>query len=364
MYRLLAPILILAALLVAPTASAVAAALPAPPGMPPKGKVLLGVGGHELTPTTFDRMTGAKHDIHLVSVNWNESREGGWAWALDSKVRDARKGGYRLMIHIAPNTNAGTEGRSPGAVARGLADRYLISFGQYVNATGEYVYVRPPAEMNGHWSLWAAYNRNGSKRNADHSTTNYRRAFIRMALISRGGEVAKINASLRRNGMPPLNTSATNLTSSGKISTVFNPQARGAPDVRGNQPWDYYPGKYVVDYVANDLYVQRGKAAWAAHDALYKKYAPTHPFMVAEYAPWGYDDPAFVKRMFQWVAARPRTVALMYFNGTGKNTFFLSKKPRSLAMYKSHAKAARYSCPGITATWHLCTAEPAQTVTD
>ena len=312
-----------------------------------------------MNPTGFGRLTGVPHDIHLVSVNWNETREGGWPWALDNQFRNARSGGYRLMIHLAPNTNSGAEGRSPGGVARGLSDRYLIAFGAYVNESNQYVYVRPPAEMNGHWSSWAAYNKNGSRRNADHSTTNYRKAFIRMALIVKGGDVATINASLRRNGMPALKTSATTLRRSGRVATVFNPQARGAPDVRGNQPWDYYPGKYVVDYVANDLYVQGGRAAWAAHDALYARYAKVHPFIVAEYAPWGYDDPAFVKRMFQWVAARPRTVALMYFNGTGANTFFLSKKPRSLAAYKAQAKAARFRCPAITGSWNSCAAPPA-----
>ena len=331
-----------------------AAAVVSPPGMPPAGKVMLGVAGSALDPVQFGRVTGAPHEIHLISINWDEQRFGGWHYALDSRFRDAERGGYRLMIHIGPATNAGREGRSPGAVARGASDAYLLDMGRVINERDEYVYVRPPAEMNAHWSVWAAYDRSGGRRNADHSTTNYRRAFIRMALIARGGDVATINARLHANGMPALRTTAAELPASGKVALVWNPQARGAPDVPGNMPAAYYPGRAYVDYVANDLYEQGGRAAWPAHDALYAKYAKVHPFMVAEYAPWGYDGAAYVKRMFGWVAAHPRTVALIYYNGSGGNVFRLGAKPRSLGAYRSAAKAARYRCPALSGSVATC----------
>lgn len=330
-----------------------AAAATAPPGMPPKGKVLLGMGGHATTPAAFDRLTGGIHDIHLITVPWNESRT--WTEALANQLPAARAGGYRLMLHIGPNrVDNGREGRSPGAVARGHADRYFLDMGRVINESGQFVYLRPPAEMNGHWSLWSAFNANGSRRNADHSTLNYRRAFIRIALIGRGGDVAKINLALKRNGMPPLRTSDTTLPRSGKISLVWNPQGRGKPDVRGNQPKDYYPGAYWVDYVANDVYVQRGRAAWNDNQALYDRYRRAHPFMMAEYAPWGYDDPAFMRKMFQWVATHPRTVALIYFNGTNGSTFRLAGKPRSLAAYRQMARQSRYRCPMLDAFRTAC----------
>jgi hypothetical protein len=331
-----------------------AAAVVAPPGMPPTGKVMLGVAGSALDPVQFGRSTGTSHDVHLISLNWNEQREGGWNYALDSRFRDAARGGYRLMVHIGPANNAGREGRSPGAVARGLSDAYLLDLGRVVNARNEYIYIRPPAEMNAHWSVWGAYNKNGTRRNADHSTTSYRKAFIRMALIVRGGPVATINAKLRFHGMPNLRTTAADLPASGKIALVWNPQARGAPDVAGNMPAAYYPGRAYVDYVANDLYDQGGRAAWVAHDALYARYAKVHPFMVAEYAPWGYDGATFVKRMFGWVATHPRTVALIYYNGSGGNIFQLGNKPRSLSTYRAAAKAARYQCPALSATVATC----------
>lgn len=335
--------------ILAPTANAATT----PPGMPPKGRVMLGVGGHALTPRQFDAVAGGRHEIHLITVPWDESRT--WNWALDNSLEAAASGGYRLMLHIGPQRSSdGREGRSPGAVSRGLADRYFLDMSRVINASGQTVYVRPPAEMNGHWSLWSAFNRSGSRRDADHSTRSYRRAFMRIALIARGGDVATINTTLLRNGMPTLKTSATTLPSSGRIATVFNPQAEGSPNVRGNQPQDYYPGRAVVDYVANDLYVQSGRAHWTAHEALYRRYAPVHPFMVAEYAPWGYDDPAFVRRMFSWVATHPRTVALMYFNGTSGKTFRLSVKPRTRAAYRGLVGQARYRCLGLTAFSDAC----------
>jgi hypothetical protein len=346
----LATVAVACAALVVPAATQAA---PAPPGMPPRGKVLLGLGGHGTTPGAFDRLTGARHGIYLITVPWNDSRT--WHQALDQQLDDARRGGYRLMVHVGTaRVDNGREARTPGQVARGGADRYLLDMGRVMNESGQYLYLRPPAEMNGHWNFWAAYNENGSRRNADHSTANYRKAFVRMTLIARGGSVAAINAKLRRYGMPRLATGETELPSSGRIATVFNPQARGKPDIRGNQPWDYYPGAQFVDYVANDLYAQSGRVAWDAHEALYRRYAKQHPFMVAEYAPWGYDDPSFVQKMFSWTARHPRTVALMYFNGTSGTTFRLNVKPRTLAQYRRLARQPRYSCAGFSAFNATC----------
>ncbi|MCW2924491.1 MAG: celH [Thermoleophilia bacterium] len=340
-----------------PTAGAAVAARPV--GMPPAGHVLLGVGGTATTPTAFDRLTGGRHELHLITVPWKEGRT--WRDALHSNLDAATRGGYRLVVHVGPDDPAtGREGRSPGAVSRGAADRYLLDMSRVLNESGQFIYLRPPAEMNAHWSSWAAFNANGSRRNADHSTRSYRRAFIRMALIGRGGDVAKLNAALRANGMPAVRTSLATLPSSGRVALVWNPQGRGAPDVTGNQPKDYYPGRAWVDYVANDMYVQGGKAAWPDNDALYARYRLAHPFMMLEYAPWGYDDPGFVRRVFAWSASHPRTVAVVYFNGTSAATFRLSSKPRTLAAYRSLARAPRYRCAAFSAFVETCTPPPVE----
>lgn len=328
-------------------------ALAAPPGMPPKGHVILGLGGHGTTVQSFNKLTRAKHGIYLITTPWNEARS--WNWALDNSLDDARRGGYRLMVHIGTtHVNTGREARTPADVALGKADRYFLDMSRVMNESDQFIYLRPPAEMNGHWNDWAAYNKNGSRRNAAHSTRNYRKAFIRMTLIGRGGSVASINKRLKANGMPTLKTSVETLPSSGKIATVFNPQGRGAPDVSGNQPWNYYPGRQFVDYVANDIYVQSGSAAWDAHEALYNRYKGAYPFIVGEYAPWGYDDPAFMSRMFAWSKSHKRTVALIYFNGTSKSTFKLSAKPKSLAKYRKLSRSSIFRCDGFSAFETAC----------
>jgi hypothetical protein len=324
-----------------------------PPGMPPPGHVLLGTGGSDVTPRDFDQLTGAEHKIHLVTTNWNERRPGGWEWALVDRFDEGLRGNYRLMVHIGPSTPTGAEGRSPGAVARGDGDFYLLDLGRIVNWSNQYIYIRPPGEMNGSWSPWSAFNADGTPRDADHAAIQYRRAFIRIAEIVRGGSVAAIDARLRAQSMPPLQTEDRELPSSGRVSLVWNPQAQGSPNVPGNQPADYYPGAQWVDYVADDLYAQKGHAAWAQNDALYARYSSTHPFMMAEWAPWAIDDPTFGTRMFEWVRRHPRTVALIYFNGTGNDTFHLSKKPTSIAAYRVNARAL-VLCASMTAYSHEC----------
>jgi hypothetical protein len=158
----------------------------------------------------------------------------------------------------------------------------------------------------------------------------------------RGGNRAKVNKLLKREGLPKLKVRG-NLPSSKRVAMVFNPQGEGAPNVRGNQPKDYYPGRKFVDYVANDLYSQGFRAHWKAQNSLYNSF-PQHPFMVAEWAPWDIDDPAFAKRMFSWAATHKRTVALMYFHGTGTNRFILANKLRTRAVYRRLAKQSRYRC--------------------
>ena len=65
------PVLLAAlATVVLPAGTALAAtAAKVPPGMPPKGKVLLGMGGHQTTMAGFDSLTRAEHAmlIELLS---------------------------------------------------------------------------------------------------------------------------------------------------------------------------------------------------------------------------------------------------------------------------------------------------------
>jgi hypothetical protein len=125
---------------------------------------------------------------------------------------------------------------------------------------------------------------------------------------------------------------------------MWNPQGVGSPDVAGNHTADYWPGPASVDIVADDVYSIRFNADFADMDAMYTRYR-SKPFVVAEWAPWGTDDPAFIGRMFDWAAAHPRTAGLVYFDrgwSGGAGTFRLAIKPKSLVAYRARAHARRF----------------------
>jgi hypothetical protein len=318
-----------AAALGAACAQLAGAAAGTAPGQPPPGRVLLGVVGPD--PAAFDRLTRHAHKLHLVFVNGGGS-------ALSETLEADRAEGRITIVTLNGQS-------SPGAFARGSSDALLVATSEAANAVGTPVWIRPVPEMNGHWSEWAAFDRSGRPRGADFSTTQFKQAFRRIALIMRGGPVGGINSRLRALGMPPLRgVASTTLTASGKVAMLWNPQGQGSPNIPGNQPSDFWPGPQYVDYVGNDLYEIRGRAFWPGMDALYNAFPK--PFVIGEWAPWGYDSPEYVRKMFAWVAAHPRTVGLVYFNkgwSGGGGTFELRTKPRSLAAYRQAANARPFA---------------------
>lgn len=320
----------LAAALVATCAQAAGAAASGPaPGQPRPGRVLLGVVGPD--PAAFDRLTQHAHKLHLVFVNVGGS-------ALSEALEADRAEGRITIVTLNGQS-------SPAAFARGDHDGSLVVTSEAANAVGTPVWIRPVPEMNGHWSEWAAFDRSGRPRGAAFATAQFRQAFRRIALIMRGGPVAGINRRLRALGMPPLRgVSATSLTASGEVAMLWNPQGQGSPNIPGNQPRDFWPGSEYVDYVGNDLYEIGGRAFWPGMDALYNAFRK--PFVIGEWAPWGYDSPEFVRQVFDWVASHPRTVGLVYFNkgwSGGGGTFELRRKPRSLAAYRAAANGGRFA---------------------
>ncbi len=312
------------------------------PGMPPKGKVMLGVGGTATTPQKFSKLAGQEHQIHLVSLGWGQGVT--WGGSYDHWLTEGEQGDYRTMFHLDTRDKNGKQAITPGDLAKGDGDRILLKISQALNESDQYTYMRPMAEMNGHWNPWCAFNQNGSRRGAKLSTANYRKAFIRIAIIMRAGTQDEMNEALTGAGLDPLTESVGDIDPSDKVALVWNPQGEGAPNVKGNQPRDYFPGNKWVDYVANDLYSIGGKAHWKAHNKFYNDF-PNHPFMVAEWAPWEIDDARFAKDMMKWVTTHRRTVAVLYFNGTGSNIFKLATKPETKRAYKKAISgSAKFSC--------------------
>jgi hypothetical protein len=309
-------------------ASADAWALPT--GLPPAGHVRIGVAS--LNPAGFDRLTRHHHDVLLMF----DMLGGSWVkWHGVSTQIDKATASHRIaMITLGVTRVSDRHKFSPGELAGGKADSIYISYSRQANGTGVPVWIRPMQEMNGYWMSWCAFNQNGSRRGLQYSTAKFRAAFRRIAIIMRGGTRDVINARLHAAGLRRLQTSisAAGIEPSGQIALVWNPQGAGAPNVSGNQPKDYWPGRNYVDFVGDDLYSQHFRAYWKGMGPLYNM---GKPFILGEWAPWGTDDPTFVKAVFNWAKYHPRTAAIVYYDYS--STFDLSRKPRSLAAYRTLA---------------------------
>jgi hypothetical protein len=289
-------------------------------------RIMLGVIDPD--PAAFDRLTRHHHSLHLVFTNANSTL-----------LENDRAAGRITVITLSP------KGRSSAAIAGGAADSELIEQAQIMNDFGRTVWVRPMPEMNGHWSPWCAVTASGKSRGAAYSGKAFVRAFRRIAIIMRGGRLRSVDAKLRRAGLPPIKASLLagdeGISASGQVKLLWNPQSAGSPDVDGNRPHDYWPGAAFVDYVGDDLYEIKGQASWPEMDILYGEYR--RPFVVAEWAPWGYDSPGFAEQMFAWVQSHSRTIALIYFDrgwSGGGSTFLLKNKQRTLAVYRREARLA------------------------
>ena len=278
----------------------------------PQARVLLGVLGE---PTRFQQLTGQRSDVEHSFIGWHQPN-----------TIPKLLGRLAPLPLIAIKTGGIM---SPLDVAQGRGDGFLLALNSALAGFGQRVYVRPMPEMNGHWNEYCAYNESGSSRGPRYSTAAFRRAFARIALISRGGPASELNPRLRKLGGPAIGGDLPRT----QARIVWNPQGYGAPDIPANAANRYYPGDAYVDVVANDLYDIRFSAAWAANDALYASHR-NKPYAIAEWGLWGIDDPAFVERMAAFVKSHPRTELLAYFSSRPGSLWDLASKPRSRAAYR------------------------------
>ena len=275
------------------------------------GRPALGVLG---SGDRFQQQTGQRSTVRHVILSWSQ---GG---AIPQLI---------AQMQPVPMLGINTEGTiTPLGIAQGKGDAFLAQLNAAISDFGGLVYVRPLAEMNGHWNAYSAFNRDGTSRGPQNSTAAFRKAFARIALLARGGPATKLDAALRRLGLPP----ARGAFPPTKARIVWNPQGYGSPDIPANSAQAYYPGDRYVDVVANDLYDQRFNAAWDANERLYAAHK-NKPFAIAEWGLWGIDDPAFVERMATFVRTH-RVEILAYYSGRPGSVFDLASKPRSLAAYR------------------------------
>ena len=146
---------------------------------PPSGKVFTGLTGSNSVEKFSDEV-GKRPAVFGFFTYWNAPNE--------YTFRNAEQAGARLMLHVSTAQNYGVkEEISPRGIARGQGDAYLLALNARIAEAGEPVYVRLMAEMNQTNNAYCAFDKDGSSRGASHSTTAFKDAWRRSALILRGG---------------------------------------------------------------------------------------------------------------------------------------------------------------------------------
>jgi hypothetical protein len=320
--------LLLAALaafaLTAPTAHAVTYG-------PPHGKVYTGLSGGSST-QPYTGQVGKDAAVFGVFVKWN----GGYGHAFDA----ADRAGARLMLHVSTQDGYGTpEQITPRGIARGYGDRYLLRLNRSLAEARRPVYVRLLAEMNQANNGYSAFDRNGRSRGPSHSTAAFRSAWRRSALILRGGPRAAIDARLRALHLPPIQGGGGDLPEP-QVALMWVPQTEGSPAIAANSARAYWPGGAYVDWVGTDFY-----SRFPNFDKLERFYDDFKgkPFVFAEWALWGADDPGFVRRFFSWIGSH-RRVRMQLYNQGGRpgGPFRLSRYPRSRKALRAALRGGRH----------------------
>jgi hypothetical protein len=299
--------------------------------LPPTKKVYTGVTGSKSI-TQFEGQVGKHPSVFGFFTKWNGPVE---------YIYDAvEQAGSRLALHISTQDGYGTpEAVTPLDIANGTGDGYLIKTNQRIAEYGRPTYVRFLAEMNQTNNGYCAYNRDGSSRGPSHSTRAFKQAWRRATLILRGGPVADINAKLAALDLPALNTLATNLPVP-QVAMLWVPQTEGTPNTHANRARAYWPGPKYVDWVGTDFYSRFPN--FTDLKTFYDDF-PKKPFVFGEWALWGGDDDAFVRRFFSFVNTHKRVRMLLYNQGnlTG-GPFRLTRYPDSTAAIKRALTKQRF----------------------
>ena len=138
----------------------------------------LGVLGN---PARFANQTAQRSSTRLIFVGWNQGSTPAYFTGLLSTMLD------EPMLGLTTGSAGGPKSPSPAEIARGTRRCVPPRAERRARTFGKPVFVRPLAEMNGHWNAYSAFNADGSSRGPDHSTAIFRKAFARIYLIVHGG---------------------------------------------------------------------------------------------------------------------------------------------------------------------------------
>jgi hypothetical protein len=312
------------------------AAASAEPYLPPGNKVFWGgQGGYTAWHIgEFERQSGKHPAVFNYFISWDGS-ERALNW-LRGRLEDARRQESRAMLSVSTEET----GLSPRDLARGGGDGFLTGLNRLLAEHGEIVYLRPLSEMNNSDNPYAPYNYNGSSRGPAFTTSWFKKAWRRLALIERGGSVATINAKLRRLRLPPLRTGAEELPRP-RVALLWVPLTYGNPEIEKNHPRHFWPGKRYVDWVGTTWY-SRHRTTAAMHSFYNFPMWRSKPFAFAEWGVWGPDVPGFVHQFFGFLKSHPRVrMAVYYQSAQLKPEFALKNHPASRAALRRAVKWPR-----------------------
>ena len=200
--------------------AALPAAATADPFAPPKGKVWNGLtAGFDAG--DFQRHAGKHPAIwqHFIA----------WGGNYQYTIQNSRGADARLMYHLSTSKGQNLPERfSPGEIARGKGDGFLVALTRDIAAVGTPTYMRLFGEMNNCNNPYASHSCSGARRDADHSAKTFITAWKRVYVIMHGGDVSAINEQLDGLGLPHLQTGAESLPLP-QIAFVWAPMTGGAP---------------------------------------------------------------------------------------------------------------------------------------
>jgi hypothetical protein len=304
------------------------------PQLPPKGKIFAGVAmGEDFG--DYTRRTGRTPHVweHFILINED------FRWA----IKRARAARTRLLVHLSTAPGQNTAGSiSPGRIAAGGADAWLLSLRAALVRLGEPSYVRFLGEMNNCHNAYAPLNCNGSSRGRAYSAKAFVAAWKRTTVIMRGGNPAAVDAAHRRLRQKPLGATAAQLVPA-PIAMVWSPMTGGSPMVSSLDPRHFWPGRAWTDWTATSFYSRYPEWRWLT--PFYERYSAKQrvPFMVAEWAMWVNGDPGFVRKLFSWTFSHPRTRMLIYNQGNDPNgPFRLRRFPGAAAALRSGLANRRF----------------------
>ena len=305
--------------------------------------------GHVRDYRTFSRRVRAHSALLEDFYHWDTPLTTG---AL-SRWHQTRTRGV-LSLSTAPG--GGLERITPRQIAHGHGDHYILSLNESIARSKQVVYIRLFPEMNGYWNPYCAYNADGSYRGQPHSTRNFRRAWRRVVLITRGGSRRKINRALRHHGMKRIYRASSNHAPvyrhrhvprrlpHPRVAFMWSPQTIGSPYLRGNRPVSYWPGRHFVDWVGADIYSAfASPGVWSAFKRFYHRWRHW-PFVVGEYSPWNNDyRGSFTRTLFNWSEDHGRVRALIYYRSVSPdNEFDINHWPRARVAIRHHLNKHRF----------------------